>query len=850
MKRLTLLILSSLFLITILCAQKIENWIDSKKPLLFEKTHFVVYKESNSPDDTLSLKPYQVKGITNNLRLQKQLLFEKIYLHIDRELYTPGDQIWMKAYQVNGINHHLNTNFRNIYVQMIAENGHIVRDILLFSTKGQAYGDFSTDSLPGGMYTIRAFTKYLENFGEDTYFHKKIWIAKSCNPAEVGAKDSTDYSKIEISFLPECGNMVPNAINTVAFKAIDSKGKGIYVSGKILNDLGDTIVPFSSAYLGMGKFQIMPLDEITYYAVIDQNPEMRIKLEPAMPDAIHLNYSDEGGLARFTISSNMLLDRHRQFYFVASCKGNVLLYKKIEMADYIGTLNLSKDLFPIGISKITLLDSNLKQLAERLIFINDSNPDLIKLQPRKQEFKPREEVTIGAEALPEPGDSINSTLSVAVVNKNYFGTGGNSQNLKSYLLLDSELKGTIEMPSLYFIEDELISSSEKLDLLMMVNGWRTYIWNDIEAAKTIHLVDWNDAGIIIKGFANNLLRNNPLVKADLTMVSSGEKFTLGKTTTNEQGRFDFERIYLKGKTRVMIIAKTKSRTGNAEIKLDSQLKNDSVVSPEFLKKVSFDVGLNKNFNRDNYLPRMKEREFNPEKWTITLPSVDIVKKKTVTDDGHFRLYANPDNSLTVTREDNSFRNVFEYLEGKVAGLVISDDPSSLYRISIRGGKLPIFMIDGFEVIGFPPDIERSIIEQISNIHMNEIDKVEIIKSGGNVAIFGSKGGNGVIAIYRKTRDSVKYADNYEKGRIETVVKGFHEPQKFYSPSYTPDNIDNPKPDYRPTLFWNPEFNIESGKANISFYTSDQLGDYLVFVEGISKNGKILLGTSSFTVSQK
>lgn len=61
------------------------------------------------------------------------------------------------------------------------------------------------------------------------------------------------------------------------------------------------------------------------------------------------------------------------------------------------------------------------------------------------------------------------------------------------------------------------------------------------------------------------------------------------------------------------------------------------------------------------------------------------------------------------------------------------------------------------------------------------------------------------------------------------------------------NINNPKPDYRPTLFWEPDLKFEHGKSNIDFYTSDELADYVVFVEGISKAGKICYGTTSFKV---
>mgnify|MGYP000845978389 CR=1 FL=1 len=50
------------------------------------------------------------------------------------------------------------------------------------------------------------------------------------------------------------------------------------------------------------------------------------------------------------------------------------------------------------------------------------------------------------------------------------------------------------------------------------------------------------------------------------------------------------------------------------------------------------------------------------------------------------------------------------------------------------------------------------------------------------------------------------------------------------------------------LLWNPDITIENGQANIEFFTADDLAHYHVFVEGISKSGKICLGTGLITVS--
>jgi len=804
MKKLTVSLLFSFILILNLSAQNIESWISSKKPILFEK----------------------------------------LYLHVDREFYAPGDNIWIKVYQVNGITNQLNSNFRNIFVQLISEEGKVVKENILFSIKGQAQCEFKTESIKSGQYTIRAFTKYLQNFGEEACFHKKIWIAKSLKTEDLTDKSQTDYSKIDVTFLPEGGNLVENVLNTIAFKAIDSNGKGIYVSGKIRNDRGDTISSFSSRYLGMGKFVMMPEDGENYFASIDQSPGMKIPFDKAKTGGIGLNYSEFSDSLAFTMSSNSKLNNHSGFYFVASHKGIVLFYKKIEMTDYSQTIRLGKNQFPKGISKISLLDTSLTQIAERLIFVDDGKDDLLRLQLTQKEFKPREEVKIDVEALLPPGDSVNSTLSVAVVNKNYFSASGNSQNIKSYLLLDSDLKGAIESPSSYFTNDELHTSSEKIDLLMMVNGWTSYLWDDIESVKAPDLNDWNDAGIEIKGLVKKLLFEKPVPEAQVVLGPAGGNSLFEKTTADLFGRFKFERMYLIDSTIVTLNATTKRGSKFTEIRLDPVFPLDSSKSPILMKNTSFDIDLNRKFIAESSNRSMKEMGFNPEKGSILLSDVDIIEKRIIKDDGHFRIYSMPDNSLTVSEADYTYNNVFDYLEGKVAGLTINGD-----QISIRGKGTPLFLLDGMEVSDFPPG-SGSDVREIRNIHMSEIEKVEILKSGVNMAIFGSKGGNGVIAIYRRTTDPNHGDSRYIKGRISERIKGFYHEQKFYSPKYTLENIRDEMPDYRPTLYWNPDLSFINGKSSIDFFTSDEIARYMVFVEGITKNGKICFGTTNFTVNKK
>jgi uncharacterized protein YfaS (alpha-2-macroglobulin family) len=87
------------------------------------------------------------------------VIYEKLYLHIDREFYSPGDDIWFKSYLVSGINNKLIPGFKNVYVQLVADNGRVVDQQLLMSAYGVSGNDFHLpDTLSTGQYTIRAYT--------------------------------------------------------------------------------------------------------------------------------------------------------------------------------------------------------------------------------------------------------------------------------------------------------------------------------------------------------------------------------------------------------------------------------------------------------------------------------------------------------------------------------------------------------------------------------------------------------------------------------------------------------------------------------------------------------------------
>lgn len=269
--------------------------------------------------------------------------------------------------------------------------------------------------------------------------------------------------------------------------------------------------------------------------------------------------------------------------------------------------------------------------------------------------------------------------------------------------------------------------------------------------------------------------------------------------------------------------------------LEDPVNLEDDISVESLKNICSDINIPFKFYRENYYRQIAETEFKL-KSGILLDEVQAIGQK-VTGDGHFRLYGEPDVSIKVLEDDiQSYSGVLDYLQGRVAGVVVTGD-----EVRIRGAaRNPLLVVDGIATDW----------EDMRSIPMGDIDKIEILKTGFSSSVYGSRGADGVIAILTKMGKG-EWENNWKRiihGRVMANVNGFQQPREFYSPKYGSENINDARPDKRPTLLWNPDVIVDNGKANIEFFTADDLARYHVFVEGISKNGKICLGTGLITVS--
>ncbi|MBW1295863.1 TonB-dependent receptor plug domain-containing protein [Aquimarina litoralis] len=109
-------------------------------------------------------------------------LIEKIYTQTDRSFYFPGETIWFKSY-VTDSEHKITKLSEVLYAELISPKGAIVKSWNLSIQQGYSYGHFDIQKdWVGGIYTLKMYTQWMRNYGEDAFFTKKITVQKIVQP--------------------------------------------------------------------------------------------------------------------------------------------------------------------------------------------------------------------------------------------------------------------------------------------------------------------------------------------------------------------------------------------------------------------------------------------------------------------------------------------------------------------------------------------------------------------------------------------------------------------------------------------------------------------------------------------
>ncbi len=750
---------------------------------------------------------------------------EKIYLHLDRPSYWSGENIWFKAYL-------LNTAIPdcNLYVELVNLSGEVVDKKICWALHGLAYGDFHLpDSIPGGIYQVRAYTNWMRNFDEQWFFRRNVIISHIRD--KIPEKEIFDLKArdVDLQFFPEGGTFVANVRNKVAFRAVDKNGKGISVKGEITDEKGKKAADFKSGFKGIGSFEIIPETGKKYIAnaVIGSDIEIKVNLpvavtneikleiDPFETDSIHLQILDGNSPS----ASNSVTE----FLILGQSGGQICFHKQVSLSGQQVNLNISKNSLPSGIIKFTVFDNNLIPHCERLVFLNHHQNINLEITSGKPEYLPREKVELQIKALTKDGIPCLSNLSMSVYNPELqLGAEQYPDNILTRFLLSSELKGTIEEPA-WYLKDDSLSTIVALDNLMLSHGYRYFEWKEIMANQVPGIEYQPEESIQLRGKVTNWFSGKPVKNSNVTLMFVKSQLAVHQQTTDSIGNFVFSNLFFYDTVYASLQAGTDRQKKKNTIEIDDR----SSVSPEpgYLPlNYRYNDGI--QFKTSWYLSET-DSSLIDRKWhlndTILLGDINVLAiNRKPKDDVFAKPYLKADYTFEVSKRDDIYSNIYEMLES-----------TSAY---MRNFLLlnPEYFLDGVRVDS----------DFVSGFPSNWFENVEAVRMANVSNGFGPG-----LFFYTKRGETQRKL--YDKmGMKSTRIIGYSVIRRFYSPVYEPGQPTVLEDDFRNTIYWNPVVLTDStGVAKVAYYGSDEPGKMQVVVEGITADGKLCRGLYHYEVKK-
>lgn len=758
---------------------------------------------------------------------------EKIYVQFDKNYYNPGETIWFKAYVFAGLDP--SDVSKNFYAELIDEQGTVISRKtapIIFSGASASFDIDSAYNNPAVYF--RAYTTAILNGDTSFLFHKAIRILPK--KAITTSPKNTSSLPASINFFPEGGDWVAGLTSTVAFIATNSHGKPLNITGTVTDNKGTKVAELNTLHNGMGRFSLIPAEGQAYTAVWKDaaGKQYTTALPSLKPQGVVLKIADEETGKRFTVyRSGQAQDVTKQLYIIGYMnqqlifKASLNLSNKISASGVFPTANL-----PSGILQITLFDNLYKPVAERITFVNNHNYEFdgdVFLTQKNLARRGLNQVEIVL------SDPMPANLSLAITDADLNEPSKMDDNIISRILLTGDLKGKITDPYYYFFSNS-DSVSMHMDLVMLTHGWRRYNWENVLAGKTPP-PRWKESnflslsgqvtGLMPGSFSSDLLLTGILQTADsaknfvhLPVDRNGKIFTDGFVFyDNAKLFFNFNKKNLSF-DKSMLIVDNGLRKGYDKALLDSIIKKG-------IAEVSATtIANNINANRMS-LQALRQLANSKMMETVTVKSRVKTTKDKMEEKYVSGLFSGDARSFDLVNDPlaSAYMDIFQYLQGKVAGLQITTG-AGVPSLSWRGGT-PVLYLNEMQTDA----------SMISGTPVSDIAYVKVFRPGESIV---SGGGGGVISIYtRKGGDAPPSANS--KGLSYVQMIGYSAIKEFYSPDYAVSNERDAFDDVRTTLYWNPSIIMDKTRRRLrlKFYNNDITKRFRVIMEGLNAEGKLI-----------
>ena len=807
--------------------------------------------------------------------LQKAMNFnkvvpqEKVYLHFDNMGYFENETLWFKAYVTRTDNGRFSDLSKVLYVELLNPMGDVIRTHKYpIDSLGMSHGDMKLDTLLGsGFYEVRAYTRYMTNWGTNAVFSRVFPVFKKPQTEgdysdlningglykhrEPNNRDKTDslyletinngidvrnlMTTVSAQFYPEGGDLVVGKRCRVAMMVVDDNGRPYESEGFVMNEVGDVLASVETDSLGKGLFEVVPDSgkltfQIRNLKKSGKNQVQYFTLPQARREgcALKVDAVNEQMLATLQctdgICGNML-------GYVLMHNGNIIRCDTINAMPLM-EIELDRQAMPEGVNQMTVFNSRGEIMAERLFFIcpQPDKEDSIRVTIMTQKLKPCGRVEMELHTRP------NANLSFSAMDAHNM-TNGKQGNMKTWMLLSSEVRGYIHNVDYYFEADDQ-EHRQSADLLMLTQGWRRYDWRLMSERYTFRKAQPIEDKFYLNGQLRVYRKRNPVAGVHLQAILYNKygQSMIGDTRTDSLGNYAFKMPFVEGEWK-MCIYTARDTKGGEKIKtyyvgIDRQFSpTPRYITPteaEILHPLSPNAFVKKPFQELE-----EEDEFVPiTQKDHVLQNVTVKAKKRyfTNDDWKFKneaygrqyatLYYNADRE----RDDALDRGeevpyLFSFLNKKNSLFYYNE--KNWTEEPMYDGRRINWILDNGERPNLDVTPEELWLDDIKSIYI----------APGDPRVMDSR-----TNIYLYLHTVFTTASN--KGIRRTYFDGFNQASTFQMEDYS---VIPPMADFRRTIYWQPNITTDSqGTAKVDFFNNSTCEEMYISVEGMTPDGKVLV----------
>ncbi len=831
---------------------------------------FIVSSLYAQSEETNRILSYLQKAMNFN----KVVPQEKVYLHFDNMGYFENETLWFKAYVTRTDNGHPSDLSKVLYVELLNPMGDVLQTLKYpIDSLGMSHGEMKLDTIMGaGLYEVRAYTRYMTNWGTNAVFSRVIPVWKK--PKQEGDySDLTivpisyhhrlpnrrepmdtlylqavgegiytdDLNKtISVNFYPEGGDLIAGKRCRVAMLAVDDNGHPYESEGFVMNGAGDVLASVKTDSLGRGLFELVPdTGKLTFQMRNLKKKEKRQVQFFALPQAkregctLSLDAVSEQMLATLQctdgICGNML-------GYVLMHNGNIVRCDTIKAVPLL-EIELDRTTMPEGVNQLTVFDSWGRIMAERLFFIRPkpNKADSIRVTALTQRLKPCGKVEMELHTRP------NANLSFSAMDAQTM-TNGKQGNMKTWMLLSSEVRGYIHNVDYYFEADDK-EHRESADLLMLTQGWRRYDWRLMSERYTFRKAQPIEDQFYLYGQLKEYRRRDPVpnVKLYVSLYNEKGQSLLGNAVTDSLGNYAFKMPFMDGEWKMFIYTTRETKGGEKRKTYYVGIDRQFSPVPRYLTPLETEIlhPLKPNaFVRNPFVELEEEDEFIPiteKNHVLNNVTVKAKRRYFTNDDWRYKneaygkiyasLYYNADRELdNILDRGEPVPTISDFISRKLGTEL---DKYGYEARNKRKGRNIAFVVDNNEGGGY-----SDWLNDIKSIYI--VFNERISPTLGMWEIIESPEHNIIVYLYTHRI----FSSESNKGLRRTYFQGFNQASTFKTEDY---NVIPPMADFRRTIWWQPDIITDAqGKAKVEFFNNSTCEEMYISVEGMTLDGKILV----------